>query len=265
MKKLTITLMFISIFSMITYAANTSQLSLRLHNNSYFTVTFDNVFYKNTTNNFIANNLNPGNHTLKVSQKSQTYGNHQNNNVIFNGTIFIPGGYNIEAVIDKNNKFNIIKKTPLYNNSNDQNNNGGNNNQNDNWDNNNKPHDKWDNDDKPHHNSHHNNGNNNNPPSNNYSMAMNANDFHQMKITVGSKTFENTKLEVAKQATAANWLLSNQVSEIMQLFSFEATKLDYAKFAYDRTLDKEKYYLVNNAFTFESSITNLNKYIQDHK
>ncbi|MEI8201684.1 MAG: DUF4476 domain-containing protein [Bacteroidota bacterium] len=295
MKKLTVILALISLFAFQSKAGKPSKLSLRMHNNTYFCVTIDNVFYKNTTNNYISNSITEGNHKLKVTQKTQAMGNHQNTNVVFDGTIFIPGGYDIEAIINKNSKFEIVKKTALY--SNNQGGNGGNNNnqnggwgnnnnnhngnqnggwgnnnnnqngnQNGGWGNNNNQNNNWDKDDNSHHDSHHHNGNNNNnQPVNNYSLAMNADDFHQLKMSVSSKSFENTKLEVAKQATAANWLMCDQVLEIMKLFSFESTKLDYAKFAYDRTLDKEKYYKVNDAFTFESSITSLNQYIKGHK
>jgi hypothetical protein len=48
----------------------------------------------------------------------------------------------------------------------------------------------------------------------------------------------------------------------MLLFSFESTRLDFAKFAYAYTLDLRNYYKLNDAFTFESSIDDLDKYIQ---
>ena len=42
----------------------------------------------------------------------------------------------------------------------------------------------------------------------------------------------------------------------------ESTKLEFAKYAYKRTYDIENYYKVNDAFTFESSIEELDAYIQ---
>ena len=53
-----------------------------------------------------------------------------------------------------------------------------------------------------------------------------------------------------------------QVKAMMGLFSFEESKLDFAKFAYDRTHDIGNYYKVNDAFSFESSIEELNEHIQ---
>ena len=48
----------------------------------------------------------------------------------------------------------------------------------------------------------------------------------------------------------------------MLLFTFEDTRLDLAKYAYGHTFDIGNYYKLNDAFTFESSIDELNKYIR---
>ena len=44
----------------------------------------------------------------------------------------------------------------------------------------------------------------------------------------------------------------------------EPTKLEIAKFAFDYTLDREKYFLVNDAFTFANTKEDLSHYIQSH-
>ena len=56
-----------------------------------------------------------------------------------------------------------------------------------------------------------------------------------------------------------------QVKEILNLFDFETTKLEVAKFAYGYTYDKGNYYQLNDAFNFESSIDDLNNYIKTKK
>lgn len=92
-------------------------------------------------------------------------------------------------------------------------------------------------------------------------VPMERNDFQSMKGSISSKSFEDSKLTLAKQVINSNCLLSGQVKEIMQLFTYEESKLDYAKYAYGRTYDIGNYYKVNDAFTFESSIDELNAYI----
>jgi len=94
------------------------------------------------------------------------------------------------------------------------------------------------------------------------SWPMNDQDFADAKRSISSKSFEDTKITIAKQITSANCLLCNQVKEIMGLFSFESSKLEFAKYAYDYVYDLNNYYKLNDAFTFESSVDELNEYIQ---
>lgn len=92
--------------------------------------------------------------------------------------------------------------------------------------------------------------------------AMAPDAFAAAKNSISSKSFEDTKLTTAKQVAGSNCLSSNQVKEIMSLFSFEDSKLTFAKFAYNRVVDKNNYFMVNDAFTFSSSVDELNDFIQ---
>ena len=90
---------------------------------------------------------------------------------------------------------------------------------------------------------------------------MTQQDFLSAKNSIASKNFEDSKLTMAKQIMNTNCLFSSQVKEIMLLFSFEGTRLDLAKYGYGYTFDIGNYYKVNDAFTYESSIDELNEYI----
>jgi hypothetical protein len=57
-------------------------------------------------------------------------------------------------------------------------------------------------------------------------------------------------------------LSTDQIIEIVNLFSFEENKLDYAKFAYSKCVDKNNYFIVNDAFSFSSSTDELTEYIE---
>ena len=94
---------------------------------------------------------------------------------------------------------------------------------------------------------------------------MSKEDFNSAKGSISSKPFEESKMTIAKQIIGSNCLTCAQVKEIMMLFSFENTKLDFAKYAYGYTFDLGNYYKLNDAFTFSSSIDDLNKYIESHK
>lgn len=92
--------------------------------------------------------------------------------------------------------------------------------------------------------------------------AMTSSDFSQALASIKAKSFSDSRLTLAKQVTQGNCLTSNQIKQIMTQFDFEDTKLEYAKFAYGYCFNPENYWKVNDAFQFESTIEELNEYIQ---
>ncbi len=96
-------------------------------------------------------------------------------------------------------------------------------------------------------------------------MAMSDGDFSDAKSSISSKSFEDSKMKVAKQITENNCLSVSQIKEVMGLFSFEQSKLDFAKYAYGHTSEKNNYYKINDVFTYESSIDELQTYIKANK
>jgi hypothetical protein len=92
-------------------------------------------------------------------------------------------------------------------------------------------------------------------------FAMNPADFGQLKQTIDNAGFENTRLAIFKQALSYNYFTTSQVRELMDQFWFEGTKLEVAKLAYPKTVDQNNYYLVNNGFSFSSSVDELGNYI----
>jgi hypothetical protein len=87
-------------------------------------------------------------------------------------------------------------------------------------------------------------------------------DFRDVKNSIASKTFEDSKLTIAKQVISANCLFASEVRQIMQLFTFESSRLEFAKYAFPYTFDQGNYYKLNDAFQFESSIDELNEFIR---
>jgi predicted lipoprotein with Yx(FWY)xxD motif len=83
-----------------------------------------------------------------------------------------------------------------------------------------------------------------------------------MKAAVDAKTFADSKMTTAKQATKNKCLTCDQIKALMLLFTFEDDKLEFAQYAYDNCADRDNYYLLYDAFEFESSIDELNEYIE---
>lgn len=90
---------------------------------------------------------------------------------------------------------------------------------------------------------------------------MSTGDFETAKQSISSKSFSDTKMQVAKQITRSNCLLTSQVMDLMGIMNFEADKLEIAKFAYEFTYDQSNYYKVNEKFGFESSIRELEAHL----
>jgi hypothetical protein len=97
------------------------------------------------------------------------------------------------------------------------------------------------------------------------SFAMDPASFADARNSISSKGFESTRLQVAQQITQARCLTASQVRDIMRLFSFESTKLEFAKFAFPYTFDTNNYFMVNDAFGFSSSIDDLNRYLNGRR
>ena len=91
--------------------------------------------------------------------------------------------------------------------------------------------------------------------------CMRSNDFNNAKTTISSKSFEESKLKIAKQICNANQLSAKQIKKIMELFTFENTRLEFAKVAYSSCCDQKNYYQVNDAFEYELSIDELEEFI----
>lgn len=91
--------------------------------------------------------------------------------------------------------------------------------------------------------------------------AMKKSNFESAKATITNESFDETRLSTAKSILSSNCLTSDQVLEMCKLFSFEGSRLDFAKCAYGKTVDQNNYFKVNDAFSFSSSKEELNKYI----
>ena len=88
----------------------------------------------------------------------------------------------------------------------------------------------------------------------NYNLAINQ---------IRNASFESERKAIARQYIRANTVSSREVLEIIQQFDFESTKLELAKFAYDKTIDPQNYFIVNKGFSFSSSSSALDRYIRN--
>ena len=189
-------------FSALSLKANHfSNLNLNMIENGQYEVVLNNQVYGNTGNNFTLNNLAPGRYSLAVSKIIPSHWGFQKR-MIFNGPIDIPAGSNVNALVDRFNKIQL-SYSPIYT----------------------QPYNQ-----SP--------GHCGTPPVNYYEpipMGIHPAAFSQLKQTITNQWFDSGKLQVAKQALSMNNVTAAQVAELMQLLSFESSRLEIAKMAFTNT------------------------------
>jgi hypothetical protein len=91
--------------------------------------------------------------------------------------------------------------------------------------------------------------------------AMSSLDFNDYLNAIRGKTFEDSKLSTAKAPLSGQYLTAKQIKQVMQVFTFEDSRLEFAIFAHSRCVDPSNYYQVYDAFEFELSIDDLQEAI----
>lgn len=95
-------------------------------------------------------------------------------------------------------------------------------------------------------------------------MPMSNADFQAAITYIQSKNFDKDKMSAAKQVLLKNFMTVNQIEQICRLFSFDKDKLEFAKHAYSRCVDQNRYFMLGSVFSFESSKTELEQFVQQH-
>lgn len=198
-----------------------SVLSVTSLDGSRISVVIDRMHPTNPSNTVYINNLNEGDHFVRIMRLSGSR-YHPVYRTIFSGMVYIPYATEVVAVVSRNS-FRIREQRPLL------------------------------------------------PPAPQvyeqphyyqpYQDYVCEEDFNQLLQSVQSRSFESTKMTMAKQFISTNFLSSRQVARLMNAFSFESSKLELAKYAYQRTVDKQNYFVVNDEFGFESSIEEFSRFI----
>ena len=83
--------------------------------------------------------------------------------------------------------------------------------------------------------------------------------------TLRKESFETTRIKLAKQAVEQYSFTSAQVKQLLQLFSFEESRLDMAKHMYRLSTDKPNYFQVYDVFSFSASKEQLSAYLRDYR
>ena len=223
-------------------AEHSSVLKLKMFDNGIFSVVLDDQPSCEPAAMFSNPHINPGYHKLKVIRFVNTpYSYYPVKQVVYHGWINIPAQSKVFASINCHNQFDILKVEPKFHHHPGNGYGYGYNNDYDDdceYDEN-----CWE------------------PSAPPVPVCMAPANFMNLKQSIASKSFDSSRMEIAKQALAYGWLSAAQVADLARMFSFDSTRLEFAKMAFGKTVDKQNYFLVNDVFTFESSIGELNEYL----
>jgi hypothetical protein len=234
--------MFLAVLAFRGYS-QTSYLQLSLFDDMDFSVVLDNNAL--TTGNFAEfDNISAGEHYLKVTKEGPNVPAQAN--IVFDGKIKIPSGYDIYAVIDEYDAFMIYKKKaygfnrliPLGEFSRRC---GGTEGVNSNKDKDNK--DKYNANDECKY------------------KAIDKEKFGDLKSSINNMSFENANVSAVRKSIDENYFSSVQLREILKYFSSESNKLEIAKYSYTKICDRNNFSKVYDAFDFDSSVQELKNYI----
>jgi hypothetical protein len=98
-----------------------------------------------------------------------------------------------------------------------------------------------------------------------YATGMNKIEFDRMLQSISREWLESNKIKSVTQVTKTNRFTTDQVKELMRLFTFENYRLEVAKLAYMNTVDKWNYSEVNTLFSFQASKIELDRYIRSQR
>ncbi len=94
---------------------------------------------------------------------------------------------------------------------------------------------------------------------------MSDKEFSELLTNVNAITYDDNKKEMILMALEKNYVSAEQVKKLVLSVTFENTKLEIAKNAYSKTVDRENYYKILTAFTFESTIQDLKDFLSKQK
>ncbi len=96
--------------------------------------------------------------------------------------------------------------------------------------------------------------------------VMNGREFDRVLESIDREWLESNKMKSVTQIVSTHYFTSAQVKDMMGLFTIESNKLDLAKMAYAKTVDKHLFLsTVDDAFTFNGSRDELARFIRNSR
>lgn len=91
--------------------------------------------------------------------------------------------------------------------------------------------------------------------------AMEGFEFDRVIERLEREPFSSHKKSLMRQVLRDNYITSNQLLRILLTFSFDNDRLEVAKLAYDKVIDKENTWEIYDAFSFSSTADNFGDFV----
>lgn len=201
-----------------------SVLEIRLNDHSPLIVTVDGRNYDKHGRTVTVGNLPKGWHDLKVYQYLEYKDGGGRAKVIYKGRIRINAGTVTKCIVDVQSRRMRINTMDIE--------------------------DAYVEYDRPEHNDHYENDN-----------QLRNDDLKDLQARVEDRITDTERLKLMKSVLADRTYFSVQVRTMLDWLAFEGSRLDFAKWSYERIIDKQDYWKLEDVFTFSSSKDEFNKHI----
>ncbi|MES2557898.1 MAG: DUF4476 domain-containing protein [Bacteroidota bacterium] len=94
-----------------------------------------------------------------------------------------------------------------------------------------------------------------------YNDGSNEPAFLQLIGMLEDESFDSNRMDMAKSYADKTKLSAQQIANINKTFDYDSSKLDWAKYAYDKCYDPQNYFLLKSTFDFSSSYSALEDHI----
>ena len=230
MKKLIATLALLLTVFVSAYARERSAINIRFSDGREILVTIDGRKYDRHAASLTFGNLPAGWHDLRVYEYIQYANGGGRAKLLFVGSLRVKPGMIAYGVVDPFNKRLRVSMEDKDNAYLDYNNNNG-------------------------------ADDNTQQPADDIS-SVKRKDLQDLQALVADRITDTEKLKLMKSTLADKHYSTQDVRAMMGWLSFEASRLDFAKWSYDRVTDVQDYWKVEADFTYSSSKDEFNEHIK---
>ena len=230
------------------FAYDGGKLTISVPSSKNIQVYVDGRVYQDNDNTIVLNNIQAGNHSITIYKNSRNTnannGNYGRNNqrdkknnrgdVLYSSNVYVRPSYHVDVMINRFGKALVDERAMNGNYQNDD--------------------DDW------YGNGSANGGYNNGGYNNDYHQSMSDYDFNQLVQKIRSQWLG--KQAAARDALNSNYFNTNQVRQVLQIFSSESDKLDLAKLSYRNTVDQQNFRQLYDLFSYQSQ-SELDRYIRE--